>query len=272
MNKFGLKTLSLITDLIPAQFEAEILDRGDYLVWKTSSQPNYFWGNFLIFREAPERDVFKDWKRLYQMEFETENPTFYTFTWDSPNFNPTYLKSFMDHGFRLDIETTLVTKRPELPPKINKDIVVKPIVSEADWNSLPEVHVNPNSSRSIDSQIEFQKSRIKTFKELSKRKFGHRFGAYLEGKLVGDLGLYHQDGIARFNEVATHHEYYRRGICQTLVYHSCIHAIENFEVSTLVMVAVDDYHAINAYKKVGFTALEKSYSLTWWDRKIFGEM
>jgi hypothetical protein len=38
------------------------------------------------------------------------------------------------------------------------------------------------------------------------------------------------------------------------------------------MVAVDDYHAINAYKKVGFTALEKSYSLTWWDRKIFGEM
>ena len=272
LKKLSIKSLAIATDLIPAQFESVISDHHDCFSIQTKSQPNYFWGNFLVFRRPPEEGDLEKWTRRYQQIFNNENPSFYTFTWDVCEVNETLVQPFIDDGFDFGIDTTLLASNPIKPKGFNELIEVKPIESEQDWGSIPQVHYNPHSKSSYEKQIGFMNKRLESFRMLSNKGVGHRFGAFLNGKLVGDLGIYHQDGIGRFNEVATHHEFYRQGICQTLVYLSSQYAINHYGVSKLVIVADDFYHAINAYKKVGFSAFEKNYSLQWYDKAIYGNI
>lgn len=47
------KSLGLRTDMIFHRFSAQVDDRGDYVVIRTPSRPDYLWGNCLIMRAAP---------------------------------------------------------------------------------------------------------------------------------------------------------------------------------------------------------------------------
>ena len=48
-----VKSLGYKTDLIFPAFDGEIVDRGDYLVVRTPSNPYFYWGNFLLFPRPP---------------------------------------------------------------------------------------------------------------------------------------------------------------------------------------------------------------------------
>jgi hypothetical protein len=45
----NLKSLGYRTDLIFASFDGEITDRGDYLAIRSPTNPDFYWGNFLLF-------------------------------------------------------------------------------------------------------------------------------------------------------------------------------------------------------------------------------
>ena len=51
MNK--IKSLGLRSDLMLAAHESIIQETDDYLVVKTPSNPGFYWGNFLVFKEPP---------------------------------------------------------------------------------------------------------------------------------------------------------------------------------------------------------------------------
>lgn len=48
-----VNSLGYRTDLIFHRFDGQVLDRGDYLVIKTPTNPTFYWGNFLLFAEPP---------------------------------------------------------------------------------------------------------------------------------------------------------------------------------------------------------------------------
>lgn len=96
---------------------------------------------------------------------------------------------------------------------------------------------------------------------LSKREFLH-FG----DKLVGELGIYFENGLGRFQSVGTHPDFRRRGICGTMVYLAAKMAMAEFDIKTLVMEADADYHVAKIYESVGFKPTEVNYSLSWWTK------
>jgi len=50
----GVTSLGFRTDLALRVLEgAEVADRGDYLVVRSRDNPDYWWGNFLLLRDAP---------------------------------------------------------------------------------------------------------------------------------------------------------------------------------------------------------------------------
>lgn len=100
---------------------------------------------------------------------------------------------------------------------------------------------------------------------------GHWFGGFINEKLVAGLGIFHRDGIGRFQIVCTDPAFRRRGICGTLVYESSLYALNEMGVQTLVMCADPSYHAIQIYESVGFQRQNTEYGVCWWDRKIGGE-
>ena len=98
-------------------------------------------------------------------------------------------------------------------------------------------------------------------------EMGHWYGAYLHDQLVGDLGIFFEQSIGRFQNVETHPDYRRQGICSTLVYECSKIAFETYGVQTLVMEADANYHAARIYESVGFQKTEVNHSLNWWANK-----
>ncbi len=53
IQPMNIQSLGYRTDLFFPRFDGEVIDRGDYIVIRTLSNPTYHWGNFLLFSQSP---------------------------------------------------------------------------------------------------------------------------------------------------------------------------------------------------------------------------
>ena len=83
---------------------------------------------------------------------------------------------------------------------------------------------------------------------------------------MGDLGIFFEGPVGRYQMVGTHPDFRKQGICGTLVYEAGLMAFEEFALDHLVMEADPDYHAARIYESVGFNKAEINYSLSWWKK------
>ena len=97
-------------------------------------------------------------------------------------------------------------------------------------------------------------------RELAARGQGDWYGAFSGERMVGNLGLFHEGKLARFQDVDTEPDFRRRGVCGTLVYEVAREALESKGIETLVMVADENYHAARIYESVGFKPRERHVS------------
>jgi len=95
------------------------------------------------------------------------------------------------------------------------------------------------------------------------------FGAELRGELVGDAGIYWERQVGQFDNVGTHRDYRRQGVCSTLIYLASKFAFETRGIETLVIEADEDHHAARIYESVGFVPTEKLIRLEWYDKSKF---
>ncbi|MGK0367841.1 MAG: ribosomal protein S18 acetylase RimI-like enzyme, partial [Thermoproteota archaeon] len=114
---------------------------------------------------------------------------------------------------------------------------------------------------------EFHRKQIIQYRKMIQAGLGQYFGAFLEGKLVGSLGLFRDKEVGRFQIVGTDPNFQRRGVCSSLVYHSAKYGFQKMGLSTLVMVADEAYHAAKIYESVGFKPTQKQIGLCWYDKE-----
>lgn len=262
-----LRSKSYQTDLIFNDYDGEFLDRGDYLVFKTPQSPNYFWGNFLIFPEAPKKGDFAKWTSLFKKEFT--DPLIYhsTFAWDSPEGVQGDCAEFLESGFKLEKGVLLTTEKIVQPPKFNPDVIIKEIQSDADWKRVIEIQVSTGMEDLTREQLQnFYTSQVKRYQGMIQKSMGKWFGAFLGNQLVGSLGIFSKGDLGRFQLVSTDPNFQRRGVCSSLVYLTAKYALENRGVKTLAMVADEEYHAAKIYESVGFQATEKIMGLCYWNK------
>jgi hypothetical protein len=65
----NIQSLGFKTEMIFHRFDGIVLDRGDYIVVKTPSNPGFFFGNLLLFPEAPKLGSLERWKATFRKEF-----------------------------------------------------------------------------------------------------------------------------------------------------------------------------------------------------------
>lgn len=185
-----------------------------------------------------------------------------TFAWDSLDGESGDLKSFLADGFDFEKSSVMVAGNMLLPEKFNSDVIVRPIISEEDWASVLENHVICRASHFDEKPFrKFASRKIADYRLMIKKNKGQWMGAFLDGKLVGDLGIFAENGLARFQNVGTHPDFRRQGICTSLMYHTGKMAFEKMNVSQLVIVADPFYHAKQIYESVGFQTTETSVGL-----------
>jgi ribosomal protein S18 acetylase RimI-like enzyme len=264
-----LSSLAYTTDLMFFHNgDAVVRDRGDYLFIESPENPTYYWGNFLILPEPPGPGDLKRWEALFREEFRDRPLVRHTtFGWDDPEGRLGDIEPFRAAGY--EIEESLVLTAPSVrkPANLNPAVTVKPLQADSEWEAAT---LNQIVCRSPEYEAigyaEFMRRRMESFRRTAEAGWGHWFGAFVDGHLVGDLGLFVEHGVGRFQAVATDPGFRRRGVCRTLVHAAAETAFRQMGAEVLVLVAARGTAVLRTYEALGFRLTERQVGACWWER------
>ncbi len=259
-----IESLGHLTTLMFSRFSGVVTDRGDYTLIQTPSNPAFHWGNFMIFDRAPAAGDLIAWRKLFDQEFPYyPQPHHYAFAWDGVH-GKGITEEFSAEGFEFESGVVLSTDTLLPPQHLNGEMVIRKMTTDADWNEVTELQIACGDPKFKAGYRPFKESQMRQYRKMTEAGRGHWFGGYLGGRMVADLGIFHDGPLARYQSVGTHPDFRRQGLCGTLVYKTGLLAQQEFGVRQLVMEADDSYHAARIYESVGFKRVEMNYSLSWW--------
>lgn len=212
------------TDFTLHAVSAQVDERDDCIVVRTPGNPGFYWGNCLLLAEPPRDDALAAWLAA---DFELH---------------------------------------------VNAVMRLRPIV----WSG-------PGAE--IEAVVDLQCADTLGFEPLGYRAYRRRifehyavlhqrgqcewFGVWVgepgQAVLAADCGLLRDHArpgaTGRFQRVATHPAWRRRGLCSALVHHVSRHALQAWQVDEVVMVADPDDVAIGIYRGLGYAEFEREWCL-----------
>ena len=253
-----VESLGYRTDLIFPTFEGQITDRGDYLVIRTLSNPTFYWGNFLLFDRPPGEGDFAKWREIFAKEIGAHPEVKHkAFGWDTTEDEKGVIQPFLDNGYYLDHLAVLTAQPDGLSPKSTSGVTIHLLKSEDDWDQSIENQVICREQIFSEAGYRvFRQRQVQRYREMVTKGLGVWFGAFSGDRLVGDLGIFCVDELARYQSVQTHPDFRKRGIAGALVYNAAFYALKHFNIETLVIVADVDSPAESLYKSIGFQFTE----------------
>lgn len=262
----NIHSLGYRTDLFFSSFDGLTTDRGEYLVIQTPSNPDFYWGNYLLFANPPSTGDLDRWRSHFAHEIGSPPAVKHqVFGWDSPQGDLGEIDRFLSAGFRLVQNVVLISHAPQPPARLNKSITVRSLQSDDDWAQAID---NQVACREVNfSEAEYRRFKLPQmarYRRMQAAGLGHWYGAFIADRLVADLGIFHCVGLGRFQSVGTHPDFRRQGIAATLVYQAALLAMKAFGLHTLVIVAEQDSSPSRIYQSVGFEMTEKQVGLEWW--------
>lgn len=250
-------SLGYRTDLALLQLGgSEIEDRGDHLVVRSPHNPDHWWGNFLLLDGVTAPGSAKGWIDRFTAEFPRARHIALGF--DGTHGTLDDISAFKALGLRTEAMTATTATGVHRPGNWNHDADYRPLRSDDDWQQSVDLRVlciepglDPVSFR------DFASAKVRSNRRLVERGHGKWFGAFLDGRLVCQMGLFAAStGLARFQAVETDPGYRRQGLAGSLVYEVSGYGLGELGAHTLVMVADPDYFAIELYRSVGFDDTE----------------
>jgi ribosomal protein S18 acetylase RimI-like enzyme len=267
-----VRSLGIESDLIFHRRNGEVVECGNYLLVRTPTQPNYFWGNYLIYARAPRGEQLSDWEITFGREFSGQPlSTHRSFTWDANGMAdplaPGEIEAFRELGYEYDISVVLTASRVSEPPHPNSQVGYRRLLREDDWQQMLDLQLQNRSEQFAEAPYrEFLRARVAAWRELVNAGAGVWLGAFDADRLVADAGLFWEGKLGRFQNVETRESYRRRGICGTLVHRLSEYGFAEAGLTHLVMLADEDYHAARIYESLGFERTERVGSLCSYDR------
>lgn len=265
-------SLVVATDIDTLPDSAEVVDRGDYVVVRSPSNPTHYWGNFLLYREPPAQGAREQWEADYEREFGVQRASRHVaFTWDVIDGERGAADEFEAVGYDGEGEVGLIARPDELVahPRANAEVEIRILDPEGDeplWHAAIELQVaNREPGHEEAPHREFVRRRLEDRRDRFRRGDGAWFLALTpEGEAAAGCGVIVTDGRARYQAVDTVERFRRRGIASRLVHDAGQVAIEHFGAEHLVIVAEAGYHALPLYESLGFAPRHRGWGLCWW--------
>ena len=247
-----MKNLGYHTDAIFHQLDGEIIDRGEYYLIRTPTNPTYYWGNYLLFKSEPTNGCFEDWMKNHREEFG-KTPAHIAIGWDSLKKGD--CSDFEASGFELSEDIVLsLTGAPNKIPT-NPDLVARKFSKDSDWRRSIEHQIAecPTEIPVEDYRV-FVTDQMANHRLKQENGHGHYWGAFLDDELVGDMGIYfdRKAKIARFQSVTTVAAHRRTRVCSTLLSEVIKDTLAHEPIDTLVIAAEHGSIAESTYRSFGF--------------------
>jgi GNAT superfamily N-acetyltransferase len=261
-----VNSLGYRSDLIFPTFEGEIVDRGSYLVVRTPSNPTFYWGNFLLFSDPPGEGDFNRWRDLFSKEIGSPPEVKHqTFGWDTLRDEEGASRPFLEAGFRVNRSIVMTAREPITPAQPAIGVEFRPLQTNHEWEQAVENQVICREPEFTEAGYrEFRQRDMQRYRTMVSAGLGVWFGAFIDRRLVADLGVFHSGVTGRYQSVQTHPDYRRRGIAGDLICEAGRYATSRFKLETLVIVTEADSAPARLYGSLGFQKVEYQMGLEWW--------
>jgi ribosomal protein S18 acetylase RimI-like enzyme len=253
-------------DVLPVDHVVE--RRDGYLVVRSPSNPAHWWGNLLLFDDAPEPGDRQRWEQLFELEFEDEPLVGHvTLAWDRVDGTLGHaVEEFVSRGYELEEVIGLVARPAALRmhPRANREVVIReldpaPGGDQDLWDQVIELQV-ASRDEFIEEQSyrEFIGHRLQDHRALFRAGGGAWYVATYPGtdEAVASCGIVVTGERGRFQAVDTAAAYRRRGISSRLVVEAAGREARR-GVKRFVIAAEPEYHALGLYESLGFQRVER---------------
>lgn len=229
---------------------------------RTPAQPDYWWGNCLILA-GPPGDAAAE---AAQFRAEFPQAAHLALAWDVPDLDPAPLRGpWAALGAEVEVAEALARDGPPPPVPVLEGCTLRPLDPgrDADWaGSLRVALANAVADgRDAAEDRAYLAARVGARRAAVAAGRLRWWGAFRGEALAAQMGLVEGevDGrpLARFQDVDTHPDHPRRGLCAALLAHAGAAA----RAPTLVIVAMAESDAGRIYRRAGFRLAEPSVSV-----------
>jgi len=255
-----LQSLGFRTDVMLLECGGSVvIDRGPYLVVRTSANPGFRWGNYLLFPQPPRPGEEARWSALFEAEFPRASHQAFGVDGKAGEAGDPAVHRAL--GVTAEVNTVLIAQRLA-PPRTVPEAEIRALTGDDDWAQALELHVACYGEPSDKEARLFMERQVAGYRYLCEAGHGRWIGAFLDGRLRAAAGLFTLGfGLARFQNVQTHPDFRRRGLASAVLLHAGRQVLGGARAHTLVIVADPADAAIRLYRSLGFMEAEQQVQL-----------
>ncbi|MCK8463256.1 GNAT family N-acetyltransferase [Aliiroseovarius sp. S1339] len=254
-----MKALEFATDLMVQAGQCNVRNFPDRIVQTTPDEPNFWFGNRIVFFDPPT-----DAEQLIaQFHADLPNAEHICLGWDIPNLPCSVVEQvFEGADLRVEQSDTLALSGALNRVAVPDGVVIRPLVERDDWAQCEAIAKSDliNEGAPERGMDDYLRNKTRARQAQIAKGLGQWFGAFVGDRLAGDMGIFHDDTLIRYQSVQTHEDYRRRGICSALLCASLDWAKSRAPDAVAVIVAHADSDAGRLYRRGGFELAETTVS------------
>ncbi|MGE4611978.1 MAG: GNAT family N-acetyltransferase [Paracoccaceae bacterium] len=245
-------------------FGGVITDHGDCISVLSPNNPDYYFGNFLLYPAPPKVGDFKHWTARFGEIFGANTGVrHHTFQWiPGPETGTAAIDEFRQAGFTVDETSVLSTKTVSLDKPTPRGVEFRKIRTDVEWTAVVDSQSREGfPGVPMDDFRHYKETAFANYRNMSEQGFGDWWGAFKSEKLVANMGLFFGQGVGRFQSVGTDPEHRRQGICRAMVHHVSSEGLAAHPDVTLILHADAHDVARGIYCSVGYSEIEHLQSV-----------
>jgi ribosomal protein S18 acetylase RimI-like enzyme len=258
------RSLVWATDLDVLPPDHTVTRRDGYLVIRSPGNPWHWWGNLLLFDDAPAAGDRERWEALFRRELGRDPAIRHlSFGWDRTDGGlGEAAAEFGDYVSERLVGLIAAPDELREHPRANREVEVRVLEPYGDgelWDAVLVLQsAEPPEHEEPAAFVEFLRHRQRDLRAMFSAGRGAWYVALANGgEIVGSCGIVVTGTRGRFQVVDTAAAHRRRGICSRLIVEAGRHAVRCFGAERLVIVADAAYHALGLYESLGFKRREQ---------------
>jgi len=251
-----MKVLEIATDLMVMGERSLCDDHPDRVVQRTPDEPNFWFGNRVIFKKAPTVAE----AAIAQFHADFPEAEHICLCWDVPDLSlEAVTRLFEGTGIPVDQGDALTLAGPIRLPPPPEGVTLRAFERDEDWAQRIAIGMNSRSANVSEADyLSYIENHMAKRRDEIAAGRGQWFGAFEGDVLLGDMGIFHDAQLIRYQSVQTRESARRRGIASALLVFALDWAQARAPKALPVIVADAGSDAGRLYRRAGFALAQTS--------------